>query len=565
MRSQNPFFKLLCLEIYQNCLKLLPKGSDPISYTGQGIETPWAKNIDLCLWDDQGFCIANGLIVNKKGLLIEAFSNTVIRARGILLPEAPNVFLTLQLRLTSCAEFSVPESPSLPQDYEGLVIPDGSPLRPAQREAVRKANAPISFIWGPPGTGKTYTIAKAVKAILGADCNNKVLVTATADKAVQALVDELLGLDLGIKLQQFKDEGNIPDVVHRTYDFHSHEASIAKTRESKAKHAALAKTAIRLARVLSTNTLSCCGKVLFNKFKGITHLIIDEASMVPMYMVRILSHLLSNRATETAGKPLKIVVVGDPNQLPSVVVSKEMQNDCMGKNIYHYFGLTDVTLSTPDNVVTFLDRTSRMPNKLTRTVSNTFYSGALKPLRDLGEFNGLFDVQGEQQVGYCNGYTSPWAQLIEFNPIAPRPPKYAKNTSMDEASEVTKLAWLCQQKQRKCLILTPYINQVYLINLWLKKNHVDWAQATTIHKAQGQEADIVIWSVVANIAKKGPSYFNRIDNPIAQPLANVALSRAKQQVFIIGADPNQLTVVGRFLANWEDAGSDLTFQPEVKA
>ena len=135
---------------------------------------------------------------------------------------------------------------------------------------------------------------------------------------------------------------------------------------------------------------------------------------------------------------------------------------------------------------------------------------------------------------------------------------------MDEAYEVTKLAWLCQRNQRKCLILTPYNNQVYLINSWLKKNNITCAEATTIHKAQGQEADIVIWSVVANITNRGASYFNKPNNPVAEPLANVALSRAKQQVFIIGADPTQPTVVGNFLANWENASQSVPSTPQAE-
>ena len=235
----------------------------------------------------------------------------------------------------------------------------------------------------------------------------------------------------------------------------------------------------------------------------------------------------------------------------------------MAKNVYQHFGIGDVSLSNERNIVTFLDHTSRMPNLLTRAVSSTFYGGALQPIREAGQFDGLFGIKGEHQVGYCNGQPAPWSNLIEFNPTLPNPPRFSKNTSMDEAYEVTKLAWLCQSKGRKCLILTPYVSQVNLINDWLQLNTITNVEATTIHKAQGQEADIVIWSVVAN-GEKGVTWFNKHSTLTSRPIANVALSRAKHQVFIIGAFPGQQTVAGEFLANWEKAGQSVPSAPQLQ-
>ena len=73
-------------------------------------------------------------------------------------------------------------------------------------------------------------------------------------------------------------------------------------------------------------------------------------------------------------------------------------------------------------------------------------------------------------------------------------------------------------------------------------------QATTVHKAQGAEADIVIWSVVA----RNP-HFNKPGNSQADMIATVALSRAKQQVFIVGA--KQGTVAYNFIECYERLGS----------
>lgn len=559
-----PFFEKLCKEIFHSCMNQLPPRCTPLVYD-KPIQNPpeWVKRGTLSLWDNDFKCIRSSVYLREDGYLWESGGVFPQRMdlcnRWVVLPATPSTFLAEQVGLKSTKLVDIPESPKLPSGYQGLTIPDNSPLRPPQKEAVRKANAPLSFIWGPPGTGKTFTIVKAVEAILTSDRDNKVLVTATADKAVQALVDGLLDLHLNRRLQQFKDDDPPQDVPHRRADFFSAKARGCGNKKERDHYLAVASSSRNHAQVLCANSLSVVAKALKNQLPFITHLIIDEASMMPMWMVSILVHFLVGK------EPIKVVLVGDPNQLPCVIASEEVKKDPMGMNPYQYFGVGNVALSTPENCVTFLDRTSRMPDRLTRAVSSTFYGGALHPLRNPDDFNGLFGVQGEQQVGYCNGQPAHWGRFINFNPTAPNPPKFPKNTSMDEACEVTKLAWLCQRNQRNCLILTPYNNQVYLINSWLKKNNITCAEATTIHKAQGQEADIVIWSVVANTTRRGASYFNRLDNPIAQPLANVALSRAKQQVFIIGADPSQQTVIGNFLANWEKAGQSSPSAPQPQA
>lgn len=560
-----PFFEKLCKEIFHSCINQLPPRCTPLVYD-KPIQNPpeWVKRGTLSLWDNDFKCIRSSVYLREDGYLWESGGVFPQRMdlcdRWVVLPATPSTFLAQEVSLKSTKLMDIPESPKLPSGYQGFAIPDDSPLRPPQKEAVRKANAPLSFIWGPPGTGKTFTIVKAVEAILAADRDNKVLVTATADKAVQALVDGLLDLHLNRKLQQFKDDDPPQDVPHRRADFFSAKARVCVDKRERDHYLAVASSSRNHAQVLCANSLSVVAKALKNQLPFITHLIIDEASMMPMWMVSILVHFLVGE------EPIKIVLVGDPNQLPCVIASEEVKEDHMGMNPYQYFGVGDIGLSTPENVVTFLDRTSRMPNQLARAVSSTFYDGALHPLRNPDDFNGLFRDPREQQVGYWNGGPTPWGGLIQqFNPTAPNPPKFPKNTSMDEACEVTKLAWLCQQKNRKCLILTPYNNQVYLINSWLKKNNITCAEATTIHKAQGQEADIVIWSVVANVTRRGASYFNRFDTPVARPLANVALSRAKQQVFIIGADPSQPTVVGRFLDNWEKAGQSVPSAPQPQA
>ena len=91
----------------------------------------------------------------------------------------------------------------------------------------------------------------------------------------------------------------------------------------------------------------------------------------------------------------KLIFVGDPNQLSPVVIDSEVARSNYGKNVYEYFGLNNPELSKPENCVTFLDQTSRMPARSTQAISNKWYQGALKSTREIGEFKPLADNQLE--------------------------------------------------------------------------------------------------------------------------------------------------------------------------
>lgn len=66
--------------------------------------------------------------------------------------------------------------------------PSAQPPNPSQQEAIKSSfSSPLSIIWGPPGTGKTKTIAKAVEAHLNA--GRRVLLVSHANNAVDEALE----------------------------------------------------------------------------------------------------------------------------------------------------------------------------------------------------------------------------------------------------------------------------------------------------------------------------------------------------------------------------------------
>lgn len=542
------FSELLNEEIRANCEDQLYKGQSPVQ-NGPNLDVAnnrWLYRRDLTLWTDNHTCYGFGYFVKDGQLMADSlYGPQPVVEDGVILPGSPGAFL-------ACQDFSRvnlldrPETPRLPENYQGFQVAEDSPLREAQREAVRKADAPLSFIWGPPGTGKTFTIVNTVKAILSAS-SNKVLVTSTADKAVEAVVDGLSGLHLGSKLQFCKDEGEAQICKEdiRLHDYWRQQAKAklpAEKGQSAADLSLRADRCLSQAKVIATNSLSAVAKLTYGKVERITHLIIDEASMMPMWMVSLLGGLLKSRNPE-----LRIILVGDPKQLPAVVISKELEGHPMGMNVYNYMGVNDPQYCTPENIVTLLDSTSRMPDLLTRAISRAWYSDALVALRK-GEYSPLF--AGRPQVDFwSDNYKLRWPFSSRINMLGEedRPERCNYNYNVAEAAHATSLVLACKANNRTCLVIAPYNNQVNLINHWLDKNGVSDVRAVSVHKAQGQEADIVIWSVCFDPNKKMCRH-NSPHSAVAQTLANVALSRAKQQVVILGAYPGQPTVAGQFLS-----------------
>ena len=422
----------------------------------------------------------------------------------------------------------------IPEAYSRLSAGDG--LRRAQSEAVGKANLPFSFVWGPPGTGKTFTIGKMIQAIVNANPRNRVLVTSTADKAVEGAMQSLKGSNVSYEL--LSDEEALPDTPHRSYDYVRQQVEdptpgsrFFGMPQNKKREAILsARVSLADKRVIFTNSLrSIANKKIMGSF---THVIIDEASMLPMYMVKFLYDTFFRDFRQ------KMIFVGDPNQLPPVITNETLKDKRgFGMNIYDYLGGIE-NHCAPNKAVTLLNETSRMPAYLTKAVGRCWYSGKLESLRGPTDFHplGMFSNSGPVVFGFTS--FSPHLQYT--------PSEYSKKkTVFAEAKSAVSVANEAHAEGKSFLIISPYNAQVQLINGMLEENGLP-REAHSVHRAQGAEADIVIFSTCYTPNRRGECYFNNPRNRTAQRLATVAFSRTKQQLFILGVDQQQQSIAAQF-------------------
>lgn len=469
-----------------------------------------------------------GIVYELKGLAPNQ-TRVMKDLSGFGVPVTPGLFLSQNQVAGTGKILQYPQSPKMPEEYID-VIASSNTLRPAQREAVRKLNADMSFIWGPPGTGKTYTISQVILEI--ARQGGKVLVTSTADKAVKGALNALTKLNRP-PVCEFLEDSDPKNDPHREYDKNIKASRGQTDKEKAAAFKEAAEQALRDAAAIFANSLRLvANRSIIAKTGRPTHIIVDEVSMMTVMMVSLIKNSFPGA---------KLILVGDPNQLSPVVIDSTVARSDYGKNIYQLVGLDNPELSKPENFVTFLDQTSRMPARLTQAISNKWYRGALKSTREIGQFTPL--CNGQPEVVY--DFEGIPDQGLSF----PEPRCGWKNSNKTDAQTVVKVAKIALDNQREVMIVSPYTGQVSLINHYLKANNLnERVQATTVHKAQGAEADIVIWSVVAD-----NPHFNKPGNSQADMIATVALSRAKQQVFIVGAQ--QGTVAYDFIKCYDQLGS----------
>lgn len=437
-------------------------------------------------------------------------------------------------------------------------------LRVAQKEALNNAlTRDLSFVWGPPGTGKSYTLGRIVANLHAR--KKRVLLLSTTNVAVDVAtfaVDDAC-TDLGMPLKKkelIRLVGNLSDIEEfrrrphlcsytellRQYDMQEQDLGkiIADLRQKRRRLPKASKEFFDLnaqekviqqsikglgeKRRLAIGKLISSAKILaitftsaiFRKILQSEHfdaIVVDEASQIPLAAWIYLTYKHSNR-----GIP-QIIVAGDPLQLqpiaPSIPKNSSLSEDdkaavlkWAGTSIYSHIGLSSPNCKFP--AVAFLDQQSRMHREICEAVSRTYYENRLH-----GEAASLLDK-----------HLSPLAILkCKFQRANEH-----RNFKSSEAIEAYVGALVDKYKKKKSQvkirILTAYKNQRELLATHLySKTYPENIQVeiSTVHASQGSEADIVIFDV----SDEPDSWFVIQDK--AKHLWCVAVSRAKNQCALV--------------------------------
>lgn len=425
-------------------------------------------------------------------------------------------------------------------------------LNKSQAKAVKNIfEKNVSFLWGPPGTGKTTTLAALIHELKL--LNKKVLAVSVSNIAVDQIALKCLTtaaypmLKKGeivrfgyARLQKVRDQDvlfperdhidklrkEVKDIERKRLEAKEpvlkakYQKDIAEKQKEIKK--ATVEPLINAKAVLTTATQAC----LMEEFKEIDFdvVVVDEASMMSIAMVIYLASVAKE----------KLIISGDYRQLQPIALSQTpLAAKWLHKDIFEHVGISD---GGAHSLLSMLHVQHRMSESICDIINNAFYFNRLET--NINEVNRL-----------GAGYPPVPGHHVVFMSVTPANGSHTQRTDNHSKYNIATSEIVLQLVDKiarrpgkiEVGIITPYAAQAQRIKkLILEKSKSEVnpkykdVKVGTVHSFQGDESDIIIFDTVDN-SVDGPGRLFR--DKQGERLFNVAISRAKGKLIVVG-DPD---------------------------
>jgi DNA replication ATP-dependent helicase Dna2 len=350
----------------------------------------------------------------------------------------------------------------------------------AQNDAVALAldAEDCALVHGPPGTGKTYTIARTVRAL--AERGERVLLAAFTNRAVDNALEAL-------REQGFEDAVRVGTETGVREDML--DLRLSRRGEPNERAAAL-----RTAPVVAATTATCGSRVLREQSFDVA--LVDEASQ--------LTEPSTLAATSLAER---FVLVGDHQQLPPVVrADTELSESLFERLVEAHPGAS-----------VMLDRQYRMAQRIQAFSSAEFYDGALRPATGEVAARSLADLPGVDVAALPPELRGP----VSFVDPGGEREGNANPAEADRVAAVVESFLAAGVDPDDVGVIAPFRAQVAEIG-----RRVD-VTVDTVDRFQGSSEEVIVVSFTAT---------GSLDGPIFEDTrrVNVALTRAKRALVVVG-------------------------------
>ena len=444
----------------------------------------------------------------------------------------------------------LPGSNATPPAMDTSIVPPPA-LNTSQQAAVSKilsANE-LAIVHGPPGTGKTTTLVQAIKAMIGQD-RQQVLVVAPSNTAVDLLSEKLsdeglntlrvgnparvsqrlMSLTLDSRMAEHPGMKEVKRLRKQANEFrdmaHKYKRNFGKAERDQRKalfdEARSIMKAVEDTEQYIIDDLVTRAQVITATLVGSNHytvrnakfhtVVIDEAgqALEPACWIPIL-------------KAKKVVLAGDHCQLPPTVKSNEA-----GKNGLNTTLLEKCVAAHPE-AVTLLEEQYRMNEMIMGYSSHVFYQDKLRAHASVAH-HLLFP--GDSPLAFVDTAGCGFDERSEGT----------STTNPEEAAflfrHLTQLATQLNAHYGiaafpSIAVISPYKQQVELLKEQLAhtpalKEYGSKISVNTIDSFQGQERDIVYIGMTRSNTDNKIGFLSDIRR------MNVAMTRARKKLVVIG-------------------------------
>ena len=375
------------------------------------------------------------------------------------------------------------------RDVDGTFVDNNA----AQDEAVRTAVAAedCALVHGPPGTGKTHTIARVVDELV--DRGDRVLVSAFTNRAVDNALEALRDRGLEDAVRVGTETGVREDML---------DVRLETAGEPDDRAAAL-----EGAPVVAATTATCGSRVLREQSFDVA--VVDEASQLtePGTLAAI------NRAD-------RFVLVGDHEQLPPVVQAEAPGDLPEGP------GPDDLSTSLFERLVerypdasVMLDRQYRMAQRIQAFPSREFYDDRLRPATADVAARHVGDLPDVDPDALPDRFRD---RVAHVDPGGAREGN-ANPVEAERVADVVAAYLDAGVDPGDVGVIAPFRAQVGHLNRRLP----DGVVADTVDRFQGSSEEVIVVSFVATGDLEGPIFADH-------RRVNVALTRAKRALVLVG-------------------------------
>lgn len=396
----------------------------------------------------------------------------------------------------------------------------------------------IFYIQGPPGTGKTTVIKEIILQQLKANPNSNILITSQTNVAVDNVLKGLEEYRYKIDKKELLRCGNDEkiadeikeygfDHIMENYKKEFKELKVNNQDERKIKEIwegyinetkklknELGELLLRSKRIVGATCVGIANKKIGLENMTFDLVIVDEASKALPAEILI-----------PLNKAKKCVIIGDHKQLPptlnkALTDEEELEiedREYCETELFEKSLFEKLFEEAPDYAKGMLKTQYRMPTSIGNMVSKFFYDEELENGENCTDKKSLFF---EKNLNWLD--TSKIKNNMEDDNKSP--------FNLVEVKIIKDLIKSIRDKKidSRIAVITPYKGQKREIKRALdKENLKDKVFVDTVDSFQGDEADIVIFSVTR--AKKKTEFFSK------DARLNVAFSRAKKEFIIVGS------------------------------